>query len=156
VEQFSYNDDGSIPLITPTKEGVKESVVHLNPFRKVEAETIAWSEGLKTMRDNKTGVYLSNIDNGEFIKVRSVDFGKGARRFKAGVASASTGGKIEIRLGAVDGELLGVCEVTNTGGWQNWVVQSCKVKKMKGVHDLFFVFRGAEGTLFNFDWWQFK
>jgi hypothetical protein len=108
------------------------------------------------MRDNKTGVYLSNIDNGEFIKVRSVDFGKGARRFKASVATASTGGKIEIRLGAVDGELLGVCEVTNTGGWQNWVVQSCKVKKMKGVHDLFFVFRGTEDTLFNFDWWQFK
>ena len=26
VEQFKYNDDGSIPLISPTKEGVKESL----------------------------------------------------------------------------------------------------------------------------------
>ncbi len=91
---------------------------------------------MKTAIDSKSGVYVTNIHNGDHIKVRSVDFGKGARRFKAGVASASTGGKIEIRLGAVDGELLGVCEVTNTGGWQNWVVQSCKVKKMKGVYDL--------------------
>ena len=156
VEQFSYNDDGSIPLITPTKEGVRKSLNHLNPFKRTEAETIAFSEGVKTAIDSKSGVYVTNIHNGDHIKVRSVDFGKGARRFKAGVASASTGGKIEIRLGAVDGELLGVCEVTNTGGWQNWVLQSCKVKKMKGVYDLYFVFRGAEDSMFNFDWWQFK
>jgi len=156
VEQFRYNDDGSIPLITPTKEGVKESLSNLNPYQRTEAETIAFSEGVKTAIDNKTGVYVTKINNGDHIKVRSVDFGKGARKFNASVATAAAGGNIEIRLGSVDGELLGVCEVTNTGGGHNWVVQSCKVKKMKGVHDLFFVFRGAEDTLFNFDWWQFK
>lgn len=156
VEQFRYNDDGSIPLITPTKEGVKESLSNLNPYKRTEAETIAFSEGVKTAIDSKTGVYVTNINNGDNIKVRSVDFGKGARRFNASVATAAAGGNIEFRLGSVDGELLGVCEVTNTGGEHNWVVQSCKVKKMKGVHDLFFVFRGAEDTLFNFDWWQLK
>jgi arabinoxylan arabinofuranohydrolase len=66
------------------------------------------------------------------------------------------GGQIEIRLGSIDGELLGVCEVKSTGGLQNWAVQSCKVKKTKGVHDLCFVFKGGDGQLFNFDWWQFK
>ena len=156
VEQFSYNDDGSIPLITPTKEGVRKSLNHLNPFKRTEAETIAFSEGVKTAIDSKTGVYVTNIHNGDHIKVRSVDFGKGARRFKASVATAAAGGSIEIRLGGVDGTLLGVCDIKNTGGGQNWIVQSCKVKKMKGVHDLYFVFRGAGDGLFNFDWWQFK
>ena len=155
VEQFKYNEDGSIPLIIPTKEGVKQSVANLNPFNRVEAETIAWSEGLKTAGDSKTGVYVTNINNGDYIKVRSVDFVKGAKKFEANVTSLA-GGKIEIRLGSVDGELLGVCEVKSTGSMQNWAVQTCKVKKIKGVHDLYLVFKGGEGELFNFDWWRFQ
>jgi len=156
IETFEFNADGSIPLIAPTKEGVIESAANLNPYTRVEAETIAWSEGLKTASDKQTGVYVTQVDNGDYIKIRSVDLGKGARKFEVSVASASAGGRIEIRLGDVDGELLGVCEVENTGGWQNWAVQSCQVKKAKGVHDLCLVFKGDEGDLYNFDWWKFK
>lgn len=156
LEQFEYNADGTIPMLLPTKEGVQESVAHLNPFKRVEAETIAWSEGLKTKSDSKVGIYVTNIQNGDFLKVRSVDFGKGAKRFSASVASASNGGSIEIRLGSVDGSLLGVCEVGNTGGWQNWKTLSSKIKKTKGVHDVYLVFKGVDDQLFNFDWWILK
>lgn len=156
VEQFKYNADGSVPLIIPTKEGVKQSVSNLNPYKRVEAETIAWSEGLKTASDSKTGVFITKIDNGDYINVCSVDFGKGAKKFEASMASESTGGQIEIRLDSVDGELLGVCEVKNTGGLHKWAVQSCKVKKTNGIHNLCFVFKGGDSQLFNFDWWQFK
>jgi arabinoxylan arabinofuranohydrolase len=156
VEQFNYNADGSIPLIIPTKEGIRESVSNLNPFKRNEAETIAWSSGVKTDKDSKTGVYVTKIDNGDYIKVRNVDFGKGAKKFEASVASASAGGSIEIRLGSVDGILLGVCEVKNTGGWNAWVNQSFKVNRIKGVHDVFFVFKGTESNMFNFDWWKFN
>lgn len=156
LEQFRYNADGSIPLITPTREGVKESASSLNPFARVEAETIAWSEGLKTASDSKTGVYVTKIDNGDYIKVRSVDFGKGAKKFQASIASTSVGGKIEIRIDSKDGTLLGTVDVANTGGDHIWKTASCKIAKMKGVHDVYFVFKGGEGSLFNFDWWTIK
>ncbi len=156
VEQFHYNADGSIPMIIPTKEGITKSVSNLNPFQRVEAETIANSSGLKTLRDSKAGIYVSNIDKGDFIKIRDVDFGNGAKKFEASVASASSGGKIEIRLGGMDGTLLGVCEVKNTGGDQSWKMSSAKVKKLEGVHDLYFVFIGDDNNLFNFNWWKFK
>jgi len=156
VEQFNYNADGSIPLITPTKEGVTKNVSLLNPYTRVQAETIAFSEGIKTMSDSKTGVYVTKIDNGDYIKVRSVDFDKGAKKFEASVASALVGGSIEIRLGGVDGELLGTIEVKKTGGGKNWATVKGKVKKTSGVHDLCLVFKGGEGELFNFDWWSFK
>jgi hypothetical protein len=156
IEPFQFNADGSIPLITPTKEGVKESAANLNPFTRVEAETIAFSEGLKTASDSKTGVYVTKIDNGDYIKVRSVDFGKGAKKFEASVASASAGGKIEIRVDGKDGSLLGTLEVKGTGGDQIWKTVSCKIGKMIGVHDLCFVFIGSEGNLFNFDWWKLR
>jgi arabinoxylan arabinofuranohydrolase len=156
VEQFNYNADGSIPLITPTKEGVKQSVTNLNPYKRIEAETIAWSEGLKTAGNSQTAVYVTKIENGSYLKVRSVDFNKGAKKFKANVASASKGGQIEIRIGSIDGELLGVLEIDNTGGWQQWASKSCKLKKAKGIHDIYFMFKGESGNLFNFDWWIFN
>lgn len=155
VEQFTYNIDGSIPLINPTKGGVTKSVANLNPYKKVEAETIGWSEGLKTLSDTKIGIYVTKIDNDDYIKVRSVDFGKGAKTFEASVASATQGGNIEIRIDSVDGELLGTIDIKNTGSWQNWSTVRGKVRKATGVHDLYFVFKG-EKDLFNFDWWQFS
>jgi hypothetical protein len=156
LEQFRYNADGSIPLIIPTKEGVKESVSFLNPYSRVQAETMAWSEGLKTATDSMTGVYVANIDNGDYIMVRSVDFGKGAKSFEASVASASAGGTIDIRLDSLTGSLLGTLVVKNTGGILNWKDQTCKVDKVTGVHNIYFLFKGDEDNLFNFDWWKFK
>jgi len=156
IEPFEFNSDGTIPLIIPTKEGVRESASNLNPFKKVEAETIAWEEGIETAKDEKTGVYVTGISNGDYIKVRSADFGKGAKRFEASIASVSTGGKIEIHIDGKDGSLLGTLDVINTGNAQNWKVLSCKVGKINGVHDIYLVFKGNEGDLFNFDWWKFK
>ncbi|MCW0484944.1 glycoside hydrolase family 43 protein [Gaoshiqia sediminis] len=155
VEQFSYNADGTIPLIEPTKEGVKKSVSNLKPFQKVEAETIAWSEGVKTTSDNRTGIYVTNIDDGDYIKVRSVDFGKGAKKFEVR-AAVMDGGEIEIRLDDKDGLLLGTCEIPNTGDINAWKTFSAKVNKQKGIHDLYFVFRGGDGELFKLDYWKFK
>lgn len=156
VEQFKYHADGSIPVIEPTPEGVKESVSSLNPFKKTEAETIGWSEGVKTASDANGNIYVTKIGNNDLIKVREVNFGKGARFFEAQMASATSGGKIEIRIDSPEGQLLGICTVLNTGGWLKWTVQSCKLKKVKGIHDLYFVFRGGNGDLFNFDWWMMK
>jgi arabinoxylan arabinofuranohydrolase len=156
AEQFSYNPDGTIPLIIPTKEGIKQSVANLNPFKKNEAETIAWSEGVKTSFDSKVGIYVSKIDNGDFIKVRSVDFGNGAKRFEAGVASDSNGGNIEIRLGGKTGQLIGTCQVKKTGNGLTWKTVKGKTTPVSGVHDLYFVFTGGEGELFSFDWWKFQ
>ncbi|WP_167619195.1 glycoside hydrolase family 43 protein [Maribellus sediminis] len=155
LEQFEYNPDGTIPLIVPSKEGVTKSVENLNPFKRIEAETIAWSEGVKTKSDETVGVYVSNIDNNDFIKIRSVDLGKGAKKFAASVATVKSG-TIEIRIDEKEGELLGTLSVNGTGGAQSWKTLSTKIKAAKGVHDVFLVFRGEEGDLFNFDWWQLQ
>lgn len=155
VEEFNYNEDGTIPRITNTVEGVKP-VRNLNPFIRQEAETIAWEQGIETETSADAGVYVTDIDNGDYIKVRSVDFRKGAKSFEANVASVTNSGNIEIRVDSLTGPLLGTCNIKNTGGLQSWITQSSAVKKVKGVHDVYFVFKGGEGDLFNFNWWRFK
>jgi beta-xylosidase len=158
VEQFSYNADGSFPEILPTDEGVKP-VGTLCPYRRVEAETMAFSRGVKTEQNAETGVYVSDIHNGDYIKLQAVDFGnKCPRTFTARVASALRGGAIEVRLDSLGGRLLAVLQVPATGGWEQWQTLTADLTShATGVHDLYFCFTGRKGPkLFNFDWWEMR
>lgn len=158
VEKFEYNPDGTIPVIMPTGEGVAP-VGTLNPYRRVEAETIAWSDGVGVEPNSQTGVYVSDIHNGDFLTVKNVDFSNvGPRSFGASVASALRGGTIEVRLGSPEGDLIASLAVPGTGGWENWQYLETPVKPdVAGVHDVCFVFTGRKGPkLFNFDFWQFQ
>lgn len=156
VIPFDFNPDGSITELPHSKEGIVTAVKNLDPYRRNEAETIAWEEGVETAKHEETGIYVTDISNNDYIKVRSADFGKGAKSFEANLSSASKGGIIEIRLDGIEGTLIGTCSVDGTVISENWTTVSCKVRKVKGIHDVYFVFRGDSGNLFNFDWWKFK
>ena len=154
VEEFTYGADGSIPTIRMSTAG-PNAVENLNPFQQVEAETIAFSAGLKTEVCSEGGIDVTQISNGDYIKVRNVNFGTGATSFDARVLSAGSGGSIELHLDSQTGVLLGTCSVSSTGGAQTWMTTSCAVSGATGVHDLFLRFTGGSGNLFNFNWWKF-
>ena len=158
IEEFRFNDDGTFPIIHHTDEGVKP-IGTLNPYRRTEAETIAWASGLKTENGRNRGVYVSDIHNGDYIKVREVDFGtKQPRTFTACTASALQGGCIEVRLDSLGGQKVAEARIPNTGGWEEWKkVRANVTENVSGKHDLFLAFKGYKGMkLFNFDWWRFE
>lgn len=151
AEEFTYNADGTIPTIQKTSEGITESVDPLNPFVQVEAETIAWEEGVETEPCSEGGMNVTDISDGDYIKVEQVEFGAGADTFSYRVASASGGGAIELHLDGENGMLAGTCMVQNTGGADVWATLECAVD-ITGQHDLFLKFTGQG---FKFNWWQF-
>ena len=163
VEEFKYNEDGSFPTILPTDEGVKP-IAKFDPYRKVEAETMAYSKGLKTEQNDEVGVYVTDIHNGDYIKLQNVHFCyKTPRTFTARVASGLRGGQIEIRLDSVRGKLLGTLTVPGTGGWEKWKTITIDLPALDSypqhlqTRDLYFVFKGRKGPkLFNFDWWEMR
>ena len=158
VEEFKYNADGSFPTIMPTDEGVKP-IATFDPYRKVEAETMAFSKGVKTEENSEVGVYVTDIHNGDYIKLQNVDFGHQLpRTFTARVASGLRGGQIEVRIDSIHGQLLGRMDVPGTGGWEQWQTLTLDLtSKTSGTHDLYFVFTGRKGPkLFNFDWWEMR
>ena len=158
VEEFKYNPDGSFPVIQPSQEGV-QPVETFSPYRRVEAETMAFSKGVKTEQSAETGVYVSDIHNGDYIKLQAVDFGqKVPRTFTARVASALRGGAIELHIDSVNGKMLGRMRVDGTGGWENWTsITTDLTAWTTGVHDLYLTFSGRKGPkLFNFDWWEIR
>ena len=158
VEEFKYNADGSFPTILPTDEGVKP-VGEFNPYRKVESETMAFSKGIKTEQNDEVGVYVSDIHNGDYIKLQNVCFcNKLPRTFTARVASGLRGGQIEVRIDSIKGKLACKLEVPATGGWEKWQTLTADFTELvKGRHDLYLVFKGRKGPkLFNFDWWEMR
>ena len=154
VEEFTYGADGSIPKVSMTTNG-PSAVATLNPFTRVEAETIAFSSGLKTevCTDTGGGMDVTSISNGDYIKVKNVDFLSGVTSFDARVSSAASGAKIELHLDSQSGTLLGTCDVS---GASSWTTKTCTVSGGSGKHDLFLKFVGGSGDLFKFNWWQFS
>lgn len=154
VESFTYKDDGSFPTIKMTKEG-PPAIRDLDPYVTTEAETIAWESGVETEACAEGGMNVTSIEQGDSIKVEGVAFGTGAVSFEARVASASSGGVIELHLDALSSPAAGSCTIRGTGGWQTWVTTTCAVSGFTGRHDLYLKFTGGSGRLFNLNWWRF-
>nr|WP_221379096.1 family 43 glycosylhydrolase [Actinoplanes polyasparticus] len=154
VEKFTYNADGTIPTMTMTTGGAPQNGT-LNPYARQEAETIAWSSGVETEPSSEGGMNVANIENGDYVKVKGVAFGSGATSFTARVASATSGGRLEVRTGSPTGALAGTCTVPGTGGWQAWTTVACGLTGLAGTQDLYLRFTGGSGFLFNVNWWQF-
>jgi arabinoxylan arabinofuranohydrolase len=155
VEKITYNADGTIQKLPFWSDTGVSQIGTLNPYDQTEAETICWAWQVKTEECNEGGMDVCNIENGDYIKVKGVDFGNGATSFDARVASAASGGTIEILLDSTTGTLVGSCSVPGTGGWQNWMTVTCDITGATGIHDLYFRFTGGSGSLFTFNWWKF-
>lgn len=166
VEELIYNADGTILKNPFWSKNVKQIGV-LNPYNRTEAETMAYSEGLKTDMTTEwehdspwnkgkklaDRLFVTSIHNGDYLKVQGVEFSRGATSVEVNIASLK-GGKIEIHTDKIDGPIMGTINVTTSGEGDLWKTITTPVKNSKGVHDLFFVFKG-ENELFNFDWWKF-
>jgi len=152
VEELTYNPDGTIQELPWWSETGVNQVGSLIPFKRIEAETINWAEGIKTGKDTVSGcIFASNDSTGGFIKVKGVAFGKGAKKFIAGLRVSEGDGTLEIRIDDKNGPLIGTLPVK--GKTKNWQTISCNLTGATRKHDLFLIFK--EGNL-NVDWWEMK
>lgn len=85
------------------------------------------------------GNEVGYIKGGSWVRYDAFDFGNGASSVDVSAASATTGGSIEFRLGAATGPLVGVVDVSGTGGWSTYQTFSTNLNA-SGVHDLYLVF----------------
>jgi len=152
VEVLNFKSDDTVQEVTYTTDGVPQ-VGSLDPYQRVEAETMKAQSGIETEPCSDGGMDVTSIADGDWVSVRGVDFGAGAKTFSARVAATSAKGAIEVRNGSPTGTVLATCDVPATGGLQKWQVVTCDVTGATGViKDLYFRFKGGG---FNFDSWQF-
>ena len=169
VEEFKYNADGTIPQILPTRTGVAP-IGTLNPYQRVQGETMAYSMGVRTEWTDTEGVFVSDIHHGDWIRLSEVDFGqegqwpkgtpfsgKSSRlQLKARVSSGMVGGTMEMRLDSLRGQVIATIEVGGTGGYEKFTTVTSDLRTLPtGKHEVFLTFTGMKGRkLMNLDWWQ--
>lgn len=156
VAEMHYNEDGTIQEVPYWADTKLEQIGTFNPFRKVEAETMAWGYGLKTAPNADKSLSVVDVNNGEYICVREVDFGKNkARRFEVS-ALPLEGGNLKIRLDAPDGKIVGNVNIPQGNETSKYELYSCEVNAVSGIHDLYLSFEGENNKdLFELDYWKF-
>jgi glucose/arabinose dehydrogenase len=148
VIDAQYTDNGA--------DGLPELTTHAQSIlqpRHRQAEHFGDSQGVDVI--DHTGAHggktVGNIHNGDWIAFEPyvVD---NATKLTARVSSAGTGGTLEVRAGAPDGQLLGSAEVPVTGGWETFQDVSTDITDPpSGTTTLYLVFTGGDGALYDVD-----
>jgi cytochrome c len=143
----SYTDNGgqAVPLtasdmlmLRPSRVQAEDADVYKNVWRGSDQML-----GIK----NKTHLMFKEID---LKHIRSLMFD---------IAGYNPGGKIEVRMDALKGPVIGELTVPLTGGWDSYKKVKMPLKTQDGKHDLFFVFLNDEKPKDNFcnvDWIEFR
>ena len=162
--QMHYRENGEIMEVPYWKENTLLQTQPLDPYRRVEAETMGWGYGLKTKRkggaelctgQNFRDMCVTCIDDADALTVRGVDFGYGhpTATFTAN-ALVRSDVAIELHLDSAEGPVVGRLEMKAGSG--EFRSRTCKVRGATGVHDLVFVFRCKENNPMDWDWWSMK
>ena len=167
--EITYRPDGTIEEVPYWLDQQPMKQLHaFNPYQRVEAETMAWGNGLKTAKmgipntgivadmpfsTGKCNMYVYHIDNGEFIRLRGVDFGLGAQSFSI-TAAAKGQCTVTLRLDSQEGPVIGTVRLSDTADFDTYQVFNTQVNGAYGIHDLYLCFSEANGDV-HLDWWQF-
>ncbi len=163
MQQVEFDEDGTIVPIVGNYEGVPQRK-NLDPYRTLEAETIGWQSGILTRLVERgsaefgpmaTNSVLTELNDGDWTALSAVDFGEHDEVELTALASPlAEGAAIEVRAGATDGTLLGTIELDGT--LEEFGEYSTTLTGAAGVHDVFFVFTGADDeVLAEVDTWTF-
>lgn len=156
VREMDFGRDGKVNPVKMVKEGVEKGLKPLCPYRKVEAETMAWSKRMKSDYNPQVGVFVTALRNGSYTRVRDVDFGEKAPSCILARLSTTHNADIvmEVRLDGLEGKVLAELKVPRTGG-DRWKLVEKQIPQVTGVHDLYFIFKGkAMRNLAYFDYWK--
>ena len=129
--------------------------VRISAFDTLQAEMVNTQSGIDIEDISGGGKKISSIENRDFAVYAAIDFGSGSDGFEARVA-AYRNGSVEIRLDSLDGTVAGICTFNGTGNDADWVVTSCTLSVVSGVHDVYLIFTGENDYLIDVDWFRFS
>ena len=161
VDEFFYNNDGTMKELTFTKEGPKQ-IENFDPYDWYPALTSSKQKGIRSRSNWTPGKVAEHLllplsTKESWIRVSGVDFGTAATGFTVQAGSTSDDNSIEIRTGSATGTLAGTCKLKNTGSKSTYAETSCEVTGLKGIVDeVFLVFKGSKDSTMAVKAWGFE
>lgn len=171
INKVDMNEDGTIQPITGDMKGIPQ-LETLDPYQRIEAETIAWKSGGKTparwINGLKTGVCaepgsvvetlnreLVNVTDGDWTSLAGVDFGELGAKSLTAYAASQEGAAVEVRLDSLDSEVIATIEAEATGGNDQFKKFTAELNGITGKHDVYFTFKGEGKDILRVDYWEF-
>lgn len=134
-----------------------EPVDSLDPYKRQEAETIYWCEGVKTASYTGRGICIDSIRHGGFVQVAHVDFGNGATSLSLTAKANKSPGYIEVFVDEMFGNSpIATIRVNTRGKFTDY--EAAITDSPTGIHDLYFLFTSdtdVRENLMAVDYWQF-
>src|SRR5690606_37941024 len=126
-------------------------------LKQAEHWTNAGEVALFDTEEGDGGRMVGDIGHGDWVSFEPVNL-RGISQLTFRVASAGSGGTIELRVDSVDGPVIGQVDVAPTGGPRVFETVTAPVDDPGGSHELFLVFTNddADSYLFNVDWMRFE
>ncbi len=118
---------------------------------KIEAEDFNEGKYIEIADCPEGGQKISYIDNWEYVIFDNVQLNN-VKEVTVRASSGNSGGAVEIRTDGPQGELLGVCNITNTGSWNIFKDFKTGIKLSSGNKRLCLVFRGGNDYLFDINY----
>lgn len=129
--------------------GTSAPVPAVSAFDTIEAENFSEQEGIKAEDTEGGGQNIGYIENGDWAMYRKVDFGDGARSFKARVSGNAA--VIELYLDGLNGSPVAKVNFSGTSGYGDYTEIEAGIPQISGTHNLYLKFSGGEGYLLNAD-----
>lgn len=127
--------------------------IHQLAAQKIEAESYSAMDGIQTetTSDINGGEQIGFINSGDWLEYAiSTDAGNYDMDFR--VATATDGGTIRILQ---NGTIIGHAIIEENNDWDTWTSVSIPVKfSTSGAKTIRLEFMGANGYLFNFNWFE--
>ena len=120
---------------------------------RIPAANYAAQQGIQTAPCSEGGECIGWIQHGDWVRYERIDFGRHTEQLDILAASDTDGGIIEIHLDTPKGDLLGICSVPNTGGWQSWASFRPTIRPVTGIQTLCFVFKMPQSDILNSELW---
>jgi len=124
-------------------------------LQTIEAEDYCAQSGVSAQATSGGGQAVGSLTVGDWIRFDDFFFGSGPSRFDARVTGGPNGGTIEVRLNALDGPLIGSCQVGPGATANSWVTETADLIRTTGKHDLYLIFTGASGDGMALDSFKF-
>ena len=123
----------------------------------MQASSFSASNGVQTetCTDANGGLDVGFADDGDHLVFEQMSFPAGLGAVDVRVASAGSGGRVDVRIDAIDGPLIASVPVPVTGGWQIVADRQQLAVVVSGVHDVYLVFDGTT-SIGNVNWFRFR
>ncbi len=154
IDSLFFNADGTIQKVIPTKRGVgitaASGKIQLDRYSAISeyGATIAFNDTTNTFAGWKTTL----ANKGAWISYNTVNFEKKKTGKVVVNAGALNGGKVELRIDAVDGHVLAEIDVPES---KEMTVSKTKINKVEpGIYNIFVV--AANDNPVEIDWISFE